>query len=70
MRKKKDWEVILFIEETEGGETTNRPWYLKEDIKQLIEHSLHKAGNMRDLKVSRILVDPEKEPYYETEDIF
>ncbi len=68
-RRIRDWEVTLFIEETEGVEAT-QPWYQPGDIKDLLQHAFHKAGRMRDLRIKHIHVDPPKEPHYEQEEAF
>lgn len=66
-RWKREWEVTLFIKETEGDETSTQPWYNPIDIKQLLELSLRTGAKMRDLEVFQIHVDSPKECYIEDE---
>ncbi len=68
IRRKQDWEVTLFITETEGDETTTRPWYVSQDVTNLIRDALNKAGMMRDLKVEKYCAISVRDPYYPTDD--
>lgn len=64
IRRKQDWEVTLFITETEGDETTTQPWYSPQDISNLLRDALLKAGKMRDFKVESFYSTAVGDPYY------
>lgn len=60
---KKEWEVRIVLNETEG-ENTTKPWYTSRDIEALIRCFLNEQSSMRDLKIQSITASTDDRAYY------
>lgn len=65
MKARQDWTVTIILNETEGDETSTRPWYESGDIVELIRGALVRNGKMRDLEVQTVLARPDETRYYQ-----
>ena len=69
MSRKQDWEVTIIVVETEGCETTTKPWYSGNDVREIIQNHLHRAGPMIDLKVRSVVASESGDHYSDADGV-